>query len=173
MFNNFQLKYTICFCRRRDLALMIYRKNEPNKNLWNGLGGKIKTGESPLVSVKREMLEEANIDLNLAINIYYAGIVTWNQEGEKSGLGMYAFIADLPGNWPIWKGNKIIPEGILSWKLIDWASNVGNTDVVENIPHFLPPMLKKETPKDYHFEYQGKNIKHISTGILPSLLQDI
>lgn len=171
--DNLQLKYTICFCRRGNLVLMIYRENEPNKNLWNGLGGKIELEESPLTSVKREMIEEADIDLDQARNIHYAGIVTWNQEGaEGKSLGMYAFMVDFPDNWPIWKGDKVTPEGALSWKSAEWACDLYNTGVVENIPHFLPPMLRKEPPRDYHFEYQGRQLTHILTrDIPPSILK--
>ncbi len=57
------LPYTICFCLRDDLVLMLYRSNPPTAGLWNSLGGKIETGETPLSSIHREVIEEATIDL--------------------------------------------------------------------------------------------------------------
>jgi len=57
------LPYTICFCLRDDLVLMLYRSNPPTAGLWDGLGGKIETGETPLSSIQREVIEEATIDL--------------------------------------------------------------------------------------------------------------
>lgn len=45
-------KYTLCFCLCSDQVLMLYRKKAPNKNFWNGLGGKIEVGETPLTKMK-------------------------------------------------------------------------------------------------------------------------
>ncbi len=50
------LPYTICFCLHDDQVLMLYRSNPPNAGLWNGLGGKIETGETPLSNIHREVL---------------------------------------------------------------------------------------------------------------------
>jgi 8-oxo-dGTP diphosphatase len=57
------LPYTICFCLRDDLVLMLYRSNPPNAGLWNGLRGKIETGETSWSTIHREVIEEATIDL--------------------------------------------------------------------------------------------------------------
>lgn len=57
-----ELPYTICFCRCGDEVLMLLRNRPPNAGLWNGLGGKISPGETPLDCVRREVLEEAGID---------------------------------------------------------------------------------------------------------------
>ncbi len=51
------LLYTICFCRCADKVLMLYRNRPPNQNHWNGLGGKIQVGETPLECAQREILE--------------------------------------------------------------------------------------------------------------------
>ncbi len=56
---------------------MLHRTLPPNAQLWNGLGGKIEAGETPLVSVQREMQEEADIDLAEAPSLFFAGITTW------------------------------------------------------------------------------------------------
>lgn len=45
--------YTICFCRCKDSVLMLYRHWPPNAGRWNGLGGKISAGETPLECVRR------------------------------------------------------------------------------------------------------------------------
>lgn len=40
---------------------MLYRTFPPNAQMWNGLGGKIEAGETPLASVQREVQEEAGL----------------------------------------------------------------------------------------------------------------
>ena len=57
------LVYTICFCLRGDAVLMLYRDRPPFARHWNGLGGKIEPGETPLACVEREVLEESGLNL--------------------------------------------------------------------------------------------------------------
>src|ERR1700738_2820489 len=71
------LLYTICFCFQGDSVLMLFRNKPPNAQRWNGLGGKFQPGETPLMCVQREIMEEAGIDLHLAERLHFAGIVTW------------------------------------------------------------------------------------------------
>jgi 8-oxo-dGTP diphosphatase len=150
------LRYTICFCRCGDRILMLYRSRAPNRQRWNGLGGSIEPGETPLACVRREILEEAEIDLGMAQHLYYAGIVTWNVGSDlpRPTGGMYAFIADLPPDWLVWKGERDTPEGTLCWKSVAWVCDPGNCAVVSNIPRFLPRMFCKETPQEYFCIYR-------------------
>lgn len=165
---NLFLKYTICFPRVGNKVLMVYRNNEPNKNLWNGLGGKLEPGETAKVSVKREMMEEAEMDLSKAIDIYFAGIVTWNKPEEPDlRVGMYAFVADLPENYETWTADKETREGLLAWKDQLWPSDVENEKVVNNIPHFLSPMLRKDKPQEYYFDYEGHKLREYKVYPLP------
>lgn len=66
-----RLPYTICFCLCGERVLMLYRNKPPNAQRWNGLGGHIESGETPLVCVRREILEEAEIDLRQAQELRY------------------------------------------------------------------------------------------------------
>ncbi len=154
------LRYTICFCCCADKVLMLYRNRPPNQNHWNGLGGKIQVGETPLECVQREILEEANIDLNSIILLRFAGIVTWpvGADATASSSGMFAFIADLPPDWPTWEGNRMIPEGTLCWKPFEWVCNKQNVEVVSNIPYFLPHMLSEHVPAEYFCDYHEEHL---------------
>ncbi len=152
---------------------MLYRSNTPNRHRWNGLGGSIEQGETPLACVQREILEEAEIDLSMAQHLYYAGIVTWNVGSAlliPTG-GMYAFIADLSPDWPVWNGERVTPEGTLSWKPVEWVCDPNNSAVVSNIPHFLPRMFLKGTPQEYFCAYREGEFVDMTVRGLPEFAE--
>ncbi len=140
---------------------MLHRNQSPNKDKWNGVGGKIKQGEIPEESVMREVLEETGINLKDALDIYYAGIVTWitAEDIDNANRGMHAYIAEIPASLISWD-EKETDEGILAWKSLSWVCDMQNSEVVPNIPHFLPFMLKKENVQEYFCVYKdGKFIE--------------
>ncbi len=165
------LPYTICFCRYNNRLLMLYRDKPPNRHLWNGLGGKLKEQETPFTCVQREIKEEAGINLHSTQNLHFAGVVTWaagvNQ--TDSSQGMYAFIADLPQEYSVWEGERKTPEGLLSWKPIQWVCDPQNTGVVSNIPHFLPEMLTQSVPLEYYCDYYEDQFIELIMRPLPPL----
>jgi 8-oxo-dGTP diphosphatase len=158
------LQYTICFCCYGELVLMLYRYRPPNQFQWNGLGGKLQEDETPQACVQREVLEEADIDLQMAHRLRFAGIVTWDLEAGSTSpsSGMYAFIADFQQASVTWEGDRVMPEGLLCWKPLQWVCDPGNTAVVSNIPHFLPCMLSQDIPFEYYCDYPN--------GLLPELV---
>ena len=150
------IPYTICFCIQDGNVLLLHRNNPPNQFKWNGIGGKIEKGEHFKNAVKREIFEEAEITVSDK-QLKYVGIVRWYhvQDEENKDKGMYAFIARLPENSVTWKEFDT-REGLLVWKSIDWVYNIKNKEVVDNIPQFLPIMLKTEKPLEYFCEYKNR-----------------
>lgn len=136
---------------------MLQRAYAPNAHLWNGLGGKLESGETPLASIQREMQEEASIDLKAASRLFFAGITTWDLVDRCPDSGMYVFLAYLTH----WQAEHIhtrqAPEGLISWKPLSWICDPGNKDVVSNIPHFLPPMLCAQKPYEYFYAYERED----------------
>lgn len=139
---------------------MLYRKYPPNQYHWNGLGGKIQEHETPLACIRREVLEEAGIDLGEAQRLSFAGIVTWPAgiDLTRASMGMYAFIAEFLLTWPIWEEERVTQEGILSWKSLAWVCDTENTEVVDNIAHFLPRMFAQEEPQEYYRDERGRGL---------------
>lgn len=135
---------------------MLYRALAPNDQLWNGLGGKIEVGETPLISVQREVQEEAGIDLREASSLFFAGIVTWRLTGHNEKKGMYVFIAHLSPQQAERIHTLETPEGLIAWKPLAWVCDVSNREVVNNIPRFLPPMLEARTPYEYFDMYENE-----------------
>jgi len=137
-----KLKYTICFIVHGDKLLLLNRKYSPNMGLWNGVGGKLEPGETPVDGVLREVREETGIVLNEA---RFAGIVTWRSLTEDYG-GMYAFVAKLSDVQlaETARGPVEREEGLLAWVDRDWALHPDNAGIVANIKQFLPSMLAGE-----------------------------
>ncbi len=141
---------------------MLYRKRAPNQYKWNGIGGKIEEQETPDEAVRREVMEEAGFSLQAAIEIHYAGIVTWSEveDAWNSDKGMATYIAEFPDEFIDWK-KKEIEEGVLEWKSLEWVCDSKNKEVVSNIPAFLPRMMKKGKPKEYHCVFSGSDLEEL------------
>lgn len=123
---------------------MLNREKAPLKGLWNGVGGKIEAGETPLEGAIREIKEETGIEVGEG-QIQYKGIVTWELESRKTG-GMHAFLVNMPENF-FYSTPKKTDEGILDWKKVSWLLNEDNNGVGKNIPFFLPKVLND--PRQY------------------------
>ena len=141
------LIYTVCFLTRADQVLMLLRRRPPNQGLWNGVGGKIEPGETPLESVLREVEEETGYHLETA---RYCGLLTW--EGfEIPPAGLYIFSAEAPAGEP-----RPNDEGEMAWKDRQWVFT--SPEVVSNIHVFGPLVLNGAEPQVYHFAYQNGEI---------------
>jgi 8-oxo-dGTP diphosphatase len=117
---------------------MLNRDRSPAKGLWNGVGGKLEAGESPLAGVLREAYEETGIRLTDA---RFKGVVRWEPDRAPSE-GMYLFIADLPPHVSVPTPRRT-DEGLLEWKEIDWILSERNLGVGEAIPRYLPAALEE------------------------------
>ncbi len=165
------LPYTICFCRKDDRILMLYRLRSPNEGRWNGLGGKLEEAKAPLAGVIREIYEEAGLDLHAANEVRFAGLVTWEIDSgadpTRPSRGMYAFVAELSPDQAIWPDERHIPEGRLCWQPVEWVCDPQNPAVVANIPYFLPRMLSQSGPVEYYCEYQAGKFSQVIVRPLP------
>ena len=117
---------TLCYIRRGDECLMLYRnkkEHDENAGKWIGIGGKFEDRESPEDCVLREAKEETGLTLT---DYRYRGIVTfvsdkWETEymhifhsddfsGElkecDEGELCWVEISEIY-NLPIWEGDKI------------------------------------------------------------------
>ena len=148
--------YTLCFITRTDSILLLLRNKEPNKGLWNGVGGKIERGETPLESCLREVKEETGFLLD---NVRYCGVLSWLGHEIGDG-GVYLFTATTPDG-----DCSVCSEGILRWHPLEWVFS--STDVVSNIHYFGPSIVNGEKPKLYHFDYRGKEIVGYHVSSLP------
>lgn len=141
---------TLCFvCNGEDVLLM---KRGPHKrvfpNRYNGVGGHIERDEDPLVSAKREILEETGLhvrDLRLRA-------VHQIDTGEVTGIMLFVFTA-----WSDSRETVEGPEGTLHWVRREDATAL---DLVEDLPEVLPRVLalKDDSPPLFaHVSYDAND----------------
>lgn len=152
--------YTLCFLTRADRILMLHRRRPPNQGLWNGVGGHIEAGESPLAACLREVREETGYRLAAA---RFAGLLTWSGFEVPDG-GLYLFTADAPASEP-----GLCAEGTLCWQPLQWV--LSSREVVSNIHYFAPRMLAGAPPRHHHFDYRGTEIERHLEQELPEGLR--
>lgn len=160
--------YTICFLKQKDRFLLLNRSHPPVMGLWNGVGGKLEQGESPLAGVLREVREETGIHLDTAV---YKGIISWNVDGVHTG-GMHAFVAELPEDLE-YTTPLLTDEGILAWKELSWLLHKDNAGVPENLPLFLPTMLTDPQCYWHQFHYQNNRVISYQKSALSEVTVDV
>ena len=102
---------TLCYLRAEQQTLMLYRNQKSDDfhlGKWNGLGGKVESGESPEESVIREVKEESGLTVQ---NPKLCGILTF--PGFKSdGVDWVVFVFEaIHFTGELSSG----PEGTLHW----------------------------------------------------------
>ena len=117
---------TLCYIEKDDKYLMLHRtkkQNDPNHDLWLGLGGHFETGESPEECVCREVLEESGLKL---LSYRLRGVVTFSEgdwieymflysadefEGEmcecNEGELVWVEKSRILTELPLWEGDRI------------------------------------------------------------------
>ena len=151
-------KYTLGFIIRDQEVLMINRHKQPWKGCWNGLGGKIKKDETPLVSIQRELKEETSIDFDLNL-IEFKGEVTWNLY-DAMGQGLYLYLIRVQKDFR-YATPKMTDEGILDWKKIDWINDFDNLGVAHNIPYFLKTIIEENRNYRFKCEFEGNRLLQV------------
>jgi 8-oxo-dGTP diphosphatase len=118
---------TLCYLRSEGRTLMMHRNKKPgdvHKGKWNGLGGKLDSGESPEECVIREMREESGLTIaaprlrgiltfpafkpgeDWLVFVYtasrYSGVLETCAEGDLEWV-----TAERLAALPLWEGDRI------------------------------------------------------------------
>lgn len=107
----------------------VARDDDDQLGKFNGLGGKVEIGEDVVAGMKRELREEANIEV---VSMRLRGTVSWpgfGKDGENV-LGFVFVIDEFSGEIPT--ENE---EGPLSWQLINKLEQL---PMWEGDKYFLP-----------------------------------
>ncbi len=142
--------------RDADAVLMIRRNARPDDDHYgkvNGLGGKVEPDEDIVASLRREIREEAHLELT---SLQLRGTITWTNFGPKQEewLG-FVFLVDA------WEGDPPTEnhEGTLEWipraRLLRACSDNPSTRAAADLPmwegdrHFVP-LVFDDDPRAFH-----------------------
>lgn len=120
----------LCYVRQDGRTLMIHRikkANDMHHGKWNGLGGKLEPGESPEECARREILEEAGLQVE---RLMLKGLLTFPQFANNEDWYAFVFVVGCrPG--PLIDS----PEGELEWV---FDSDLINLNLWEGDRIFIP-----------------------------------
>lgn len=153
------LPYRIaCLCDLRDAdgrILLIHRERSPNKGLCSPIGGKLDmhTGESPAQCARREIMEEAGVEIPIE-RLHLGGLISETAfEGAGHWLLFYYRVLG-----PVEVPEQTIPEGRLAWHHADELESLPLPDSDRKI---IWPMIRRH---DTGGERPGFFALHIDCG---------
>jgi 8-oxo-dGTP diphosphatase len=101
---------TLCYLRKNNHTLMVHRikkENDMHAGKWNGLGGKLESGETPEECARREIWEESGLVVK-GLNL--KGMITFPGFYDEEDWYTFLFTVD------DFEGELIdSPEGHLQW----------------------------------------------------------
>jgi 8-oxo-dGTP diphosphatase len=150
--NRYQvIPRTLCFITHDAEVLLLL--GDAQKRLWagryNGLGGHVEPGEDIYTSVRREVREEADLEVH---NLRLRGVVHADAGDPVTGILFFVFTATADS-----KIVRASEEGALKW----WPINALPTDrLVVDLPVLLPKVLAlgpADPPLFVSYSYDNEN----------------
>ncbi|MFA6588042.1 MAG: 8-oxo-dGTP diphosphatase [Patescibacteria group bacterium] len=141
---------TLCLIYSPDQILLGMKKRGFGVNRWNGFGGKVRPGETIMEAAKREMFEEANIQI---LDLKFRGILTFEFEGQTDILEVHLFSSDKYLGEP-----KETEEMKPQWFK---HNQIPFTDMWPDDPYWLPLVLEgKNVEGKFLFKDKDTILKH-------------
>lgn len=121
---------TLCFLVNNGKVLLIRLGSSKGDwaGLYNGVGGHVERGESPLQCCRREVIEETELEPH---DLRLCGVVTVDSAADL-GVGLYIFVGRAQGE------PAATDEGQPAWIPID---EVAALPTMEDLPWLLPRAL--------------------------------
>jgi 8-oxo-dGTP diphosphatase len=141
----------LCFVTHGTDVLLL--KGAPTKRIWpnryNGLGGHVERREGAAAAARREIREEAGLEVR---DLRLRGVITIDTS-EAAGIGLYVFTAEA-----LSRETVASVEGTLEWVP---AARVAELDLVEDLFTLLPVVLAQADnappfSATYHYDEQDR-----------------
>lgn len=149
--------YVVIMLFNKDYSkiLLVKRNKNPYKECWNGIGGKIENGETPIEAAIRETLEETGIHMNnpkLLVTCVYP-IENNQNSGTKLNV-IYDCVDDIDID-----DNR---EGHYEWKNIDFVMNSYDNKIAgfSNLNQFVKEIFDLENVKKFYDRTNDKSFKN-------------
>ena len=140
---------TLVYLRRGDATLMLRKARGHQAGKWNALGGKAEPGEMPEACARREVLEEAGLQLE---RLDYRGLIVFPRFDGANDWYVWIYLATARGE------PRSSDEGELAW--IPTAS-LAELELHEGDRVFLPWLDKRELVFSARFDYRdGRFLGH-------------
>ncbi len=140
---------TLIFLTRGDSLLLL--KGAPDKRLWagkfNGIGGHIESGESPLQSARRELLEETGLDVR---TLQLRGVVHITMP-ETPGVMLFVFVGEAH-TYDVRTSEEGTPTWVSMHELYDLP-------LVEDLHELLPRVLASGSVVSAHYTFTDKGLQ--------------
>ncbi len=134
-------KYVVIMLFNEDYSrvLLVKRRKNPYKDCWNGIGGKIEVGETPVVAAVRECLEETKIFISkpkLLVTYLYPENNTANSNTELNIL--YDSTEEV-----VVEDNE---EGHYEWKDVEFIMDPYDQSIagLSNLNQFVKEIFEQE-----------------------------
>lgn len=133
------------FNKDYDKVLLVKRNKKPYKNCWNGIGGKIEDGETPIEAAIRECMEETNIVMNnpkLLVTYIYPETNIINSNTKLNVIYDSVKEVEVVDN----------EEGHYEWKNVEFAMDAYDKNIagLSNLNQFIKEILDLENIKKFY-----------------------
>ncbi|KAK7194841.1 NUDIX domain containing protein [Novymonas esmeraldas] len=148
-------EYTLCFITHGSTVLLLNRLKAPWMGCWNGVGGKMEPGETPLACAHREVEEETYDYTPDTYAVRATGRMRWTVSGTHVGT-CHMFLLELHAPPPASRTYPLLTaEGVLLFHPVTWVLHPDNTGVVANLRVLIPALMDAAptAPVDFVCDY--------------------
>ena len=135
----------LLFSKDTEKLLLVKRNKKPYPNMWNGIGGKIEGGETPIEAAIRECKEETGLTMinpKLLVTYVYPESNPLNSNTHLSVIYDFIDIKEVADNY----------EGHYEWKDIEFALDFNSKEIAgcSNLAQMIKEIYDIEDIKKFY-----------------------
>ena len=135
----------LLFSKDTEKLLLVKRNKKPYPNMWNGIGGKIEVGETPIEAAIRECKEETGLTMinpKLLVTYVYPESNPMNSNTHLSVIYDFIDIEEVEDNY----------EGHYEWKDVNFALDFNSKEIAgcSNLAQMIKEIYDIEDIKKFY-----------------------
>ena len=135
----------LLFSKDTEKLLLVKRNKKPYPNMWNGIGGKIEVGETPIEAAIRECKEETGLTMvnpKLLVTYVYPESNPMNSNTHLSVIYDFIDIEEVEDNY----------EGHYEWKDKEFALDFNSKEIAgcSNLAQMIKEIYDIEDIKKFY-----------------------